>query len=188
MTETTNTTAVRRFLELQYEGDIEGAFRRHAHPDFQWVVSTRDHDGLRDAIPWAGYTLEGKSGYEHLVGLLFGEFEPLEFTTTTFTDAGDRVFVEGRFVFRHRQTTKLAISDFLARFDLRALLEREAPELDVVLPGGLQQGLVGDGRLVLRLRQWRGQHDKHKGSGKPGCGAPHGPAGPTARRAFPSPA
>ncbi|MEM9460323.1 MAG: nuclear transport factor 2 family protein [Myxococcota bacterium] len=119
MTDTTNITAVRRFLELQYQGDIEEAFRRYAHPDFRWVVSTRDHDELREAIPWAGYTHEGRQGYERLVGQLFSEFESLEFSPKDFIDAGDRVFVEGRFVFRHRQTARLAVSDFLGRFDLR---------------------------------------------------------------------
>ncbi|MEM8796401.1 MAG: ketosteroid isomerase, partial [Pseudomonadota bacterium] len=36
-----------------------------------------------------------------------------------FSDTNDTVYVEGRFVFRHRETTKVAISDFIARFDMR---------------------------------------------------------------------
>ena len=119
MTDTANVQAVRGFLAAQYEGDFDKAFGEFAQPDFKWVVSTAGNDDLRAAIPWAGYEHNGKEGYIRLTTLLFSEFEPLEFTPSKFTDAGESVFVEGRFVFRHRKTAKIAVSDFISRFDMR---------------------------------------------------------------------
>ncbi|WP_299869696.1 nuclear transport factor 2 family protein [uncultured Hoeflea sp.] len=119
MTDTANIKAVRGFLEAQYAGDLDTAFGKFAQADFTWVVSTAANDALRASIPWAGYAHKGKEGYIRLTTLLFSEFQALEFTPTKFTDAGDSVFVEGRFVFRHRETTKLAVSDFISRFDMR---------------------------------------------------------------------
>ncbi|MEM8838361.1 MAG: nuclear transport factor 2 family protein [Pseudomonadota bacterium] len=119
MTDTPNIAAVKGFLEAQYAGDFDRAFSEFAHSHFVWVVSTADNDTLRAAIPWAGYEHKGKEGYIRLTTLLFSEFESLEFNPSKFTDAGDTVFVEGRFVFRHRETTALAVSDFIARFDMR---------------------------------------------------------------------
>lgn len=119
MTDTPNVTAVKGFLDAQYAGDFDKAFGDFAHVHFTWVVSTANNDALRAAIPWAGYEHKGKEGYIRLTTLLFSEFEALEFSPSRFTDAGDAVFVEGRFVFRHRETTELAVSDFIARFDMR---------------------------------------------------------------------
>lgn len=119
MTDSRNIQAVRGFLDAQYAGDFDAAFRDFAQPDFRWIVSTANCDELREAIPWAGYEHRGKDGYIRLTSLLFSEFEPLEFNASRFTDGGDAVFVEGRFVFRHRETAKLAVSDFLSRFDMR---------------------------------------------------------------------
>lgn len=119
MTDTANIKAVKSFLEAQYQGDFDTAFGSYAHPDFTWVVSTAANDDLRASIPWAGYEHKGKEGYIRLTTLLFSEFEPLEFTPQKFTDAGDSVYVEGRFVFRHRETAKIAVSDFISRFDMR---------------------------------------------------------------------
>ncbi|TIV08771.1 MAG: ketosteroid isomerase, partial [Mesorhizobium sp.] len=36
-----------------------------------------------------------------------------------FTDAGNQVFVEGHFRLRHRETAKIAESDFLVRLEMR---------------------------------------------------------------------
>ena len=119
MTDSPNIQSVRGFLDTQYEGDFETAFRDFAQPDFRWVVSTADSDDLRALIPWAGYEHKGKEGYIRLINCLFSEFEPLEFNPSRYTDAGDTVFVEGRFVFRHRETAKIAVSDFISRFDMR---------------------------------------------------------------------
>ena len=119
MSETANVETVRAFLEAQYDGSFEMGFTSFAHPEFTWIVSTKNNDDLRKAIPWAGYVHKGKEGYIRLVSQLFSEFEALEFTPSRFTDTGDHVFVEGRFVFRHRQTCKTATSDFVARFDMR---------------------------------------------------------------------
>ena len=118
-TDTKNIKAVKGFLTAQYKGDFDTAFGEYAQPDFNWIVSTSANDDLRTAIPWAGYEHKGRAGYERLTTLLFSEFESLEFTPSKFTDTGDSVYVEGRFVFRHRETTRIAVSDFIARFDMR---------------------------------------------------------------------
>lgn len=119
MSESKNIVAVKGFLEAQYAGDFDTAFAEYAQSDFQWIVSTEDNEALRAAIPWAGYVHKGKDGYIRLTHVLFSEFEPMEFTPSRYTDAGERVFVEGRFVFRHRETSKLVVSDFIGRFDMR---------------------------------------------------------------------
>ena len=116
----TNTETVQKFLEAQYAGEFDHAFQDYAHSNFQWVVSSNSNENLRAVIPWAGYTHKGKEGYVRLVTLLFSEFEALEFEPRRYTDAGDRVFVEGHFTFRHRETGKIADSDWIARFDMDA--------------------------------------------------------------------
>lgn len=116
----TNIETVQKFLEAQYAGEFDHAFQSYAQPNFQWVVASRNNETLRAVIPWAGYTHHGKEGYVRLVTLLFSEFEALEFEPSRYTDAGDRVFVEGHFTFRHRQTGKIADSDWIARFDMEA--------------------------------------------------------------------
>lgn len=120
MTTLNNTQIVQKFFEAQYAGDFDVAFQSYAQPNFLWVVSSRQNEALRTSIPWAGYTHQGKEGYIRLVTLLFSEFEALEFEPRHYTDAGDRVFVEGHFIFRHRQTGKIADSDWIARFDMQA--------------------------------------------------------------------
>ncbi len=119
MNDTANITAARGFFKAQYEGDFETAFRNYVHPDFRFVVSSANNEELRAAIPWAGYDHHGREGYERLTSLLFSEYEPLEFDTIRFSDTGDQVFVEGHFVFRHRETARIADSDFIARFEMR---------------------------------------------------------------------
>ena len=116
----TNVETVQKFFEAQYAGEFDHAFQTYAHPNFQWVVSSGNNEELRSAIPWAGYTHQGKDGYVRLVTLLFSEFEALEFEPDRYTDAGDRVFVEGHFTFRHRQTGKIADSDWIARFNMES--------------------------------------------------------------------
>jgi ketosteroid isomerase-like protein len=74
---------------------------------------------LRAAIPWAGHVHAGQAGYAELTRQLFSEFEPLVFEATSYSEAGDKVFVEGHFRFRHRASGKIADSDWLARFDMR---------------------------------------------------------------------
>lgn len=113
-----NAEIVQKFLEAQYAGELDRAFQSYAQPNFQWIVSSGNNESLRAAIPWAGYTHQGQEGYVRLVTLLFSEFEALEFEPSRYTDAGDRVFVEGHFTFRHRQTGKIADSDWVARFDM----------------------------------------------------------------------
>lgn len=115
----TNIQTVQKFFEAQYAGDFDRAFQSYAHPNFQWIVGSGGNEILREAIPWAGYTHKGKEGYIRLTTLLFSEFEALEFKPGHYTDAGERVFVEGHFTFRHRQTGKIADSDWIARFDMR---------------------------------------------------------------------
>jgi ketosteroid isomerase-like protein len=119
MATTTNINSVQKFFDAQYLGDFDSAFKHYANPDFSWIVSSSSNEALRDAIPWAGYSHQGKEGYIKLTTLLFSEFEPLEFDQYRYTDAGDRVFVEGHFMFRHRETGKVADSDWVARFDMQ---------------------------------------------------------------------
>jgi ketosteroid isomerase-like protein len=115
----TNTEVVRSFFDAVYAADYERAFDAFTSPGFTWVVGSADNDALRAAIPWAGTRLTGRDGYLSLVRTLFGEFEALSFVPLRYFDAGEAVFVEGQFQFRHRQTGKLADSDWLARFDMR---------------------------------------------------------------------
>ena len=119
MDETQSTRTVRAFFEAQYAGNFETAFGEHAQPDFRFVVASSNNPELTSAIPWAGCEHRGREGYERLTSLLYAEFEPLEFDTQHFSDTGDRVFVEGHFVFRHKATGKIADSDFVARFEMR---------------------------------------------------------------------
>ncbi|HBE72146.1 MAG TPA: ketosteroid isomerase [Planctomycetaceae bacterium] len=114
-----NVRVVKGFLDAQYAGDFDTAFGSFAQPDFSWIVGSADNETLRDAIPWAGHTHLGKEGYVQLVTELFSEFEALEFNPARFTDAGECVFVEGNFVFRHKETGKTVNSDFLSRFDMK---------------------------------------------------------------------
>ena len=107
---------VQKFLEAQYAGDFDTAFNNYALPEFTWIVGSAKNDNLKALIPWAGYEHKGKEGYQNLTGMLFGEFESLTFEPHHFTDAGDRVYVEGHFTFRHQETGKIADSDFIALF------------------------------------------------------------------------
>lgn len=115
----TNIQTVQKFLEAQYAGDFDRAFQSYAQPNFKWIVGSGGNEILREAIPWAGCTHKGKEGYIRLTTLLFSEFEALEFEPKRYSDAGECVFVEGHFTFRHRQTGKIADSDWIARFDMR---------------------------------------------------------------------
>lgn len=113
-----NIETVQAFLAAQYEQDFDRAFKDYAHYDFNWIVGSDANEALRHAIPWAGYTHHGKEGYIKLTTMLFSEFEALEFDAINYTDAQQHVFVEGHFMFRHRETGKLADSDWVARFDI----------------------------------------------------------------------
>ncbi len=113
-----NADVVRAFYAAQYAGDPEKAFDDNAASDLVFLVSTVNED-LRCAIPWAGYEHKGRAGFLDLVEKLFGEFEPLEFEADHYAEAGDTVFVEGHFVFKHRQTGKTAVSDWFGRFRMR---------------------------------------------------------------------
>ncbi len=119
LTTGSNVDALRNFFDLLYDGRPDEAIDRYGHPDFEFVVSSADNPALTRQIPWAGFTHKGRQGFLNLTGMLFGEFEPLAFERRRFTQAGDRVFVEGHFSFRHRTTGKMADSDWLARFEMR---------------------------------------------------------------------
>ncbi|SCW38194.1 Ketosteroid isomerase-related protein [Rhizobium mongolense subsp. loessense] len=119
MSDKPNIAAAKGFFAAQHCGDLDDAFGTYAHPDFRFVVSCACNDELRAAIPWAGYEHRGREGYQRLTALLFSEYELLAYETTRFTDAGTQVFVEGHFRLRHRETARIADSDFLARFEMR---------------------------------------------------------------------
>jgi uncharacterized protein len=114
-----NAEIVKSFFAATYAGDFERAFRDCAHPDFAWIVGSATNDDLRRAIPWAGHALTGREGYLSMTNTLFSEFESVRFEARRYIDAGDSVFVEGHFTFRHRETGRLADSDWLARFDMK---------------------------------------------------------------------
>lgn len=95
------------------------AFKDYAHSSFHWIVGSGNNEALRRVIPWAGHVHQGKEGYIRLTTLIFSEFEVLEFIAQRYTDAGDRVLVEGHFTFRHHKTSKIADSDWIARFDIQ---------------------------------------------------------------------
>lgn len=119
MSDKPNIAAAKGFFAAQHCGDLDDAFGTYVHPDFRFVVSCACNDELRAAIPWAGYEHRGREGYQRLTALLFSEYELLACDTTRFTDAGTQVFVEGHFRLRHRETARIADSDFLARFEMR---------------------------------------------------------------------
>ena len=83
------------------------------------MVCCACNDDLRAAFPWAGHEHKRREGYQRLTTLLFSEYELLTFETKRFTEPGSQVFVEGHFRLRHRETAKIADSDFLARFEMR---------------------------------------------------------------------
>lgn len=114
-----NTTVVKSFLAATYEGQLESAFDRYAQPDLAWIVGTDKDDTLRFVIPWAGCTHKGHDGFVACFRMLFSEFENLTFEAHRFTDIGDAVFVEGYSLLRHRETGKLASSDWFARVDMK---------------------------------------------------------------------
>jgi uncharacterized protein len=114
-----NAETVRLFFEAVYAGNHDRAFSDYAHEGYRFIVGSADNPDLQSAIPWAGRVHVGQSGYAALTRQLFSEFEPLSFETKSHSEAGDKVFVEGHFRFRHRDTGNIADSDWLARFDIR---------------------------------------------------------------------
>lgn len=116
--ESSGVEMVRAFFELQYAGDYAEAARRHAGPGFSVVTASVDAPDLTAAIPWAGHRHEGVEGYAALNEALFGEFAVEAFDVHNIADAGARVFVEGRFRFRHKATGRVAESDFCCRVSL----------------------------------------------------------------------
>ncbi|MCX8279197.1 MAG: ketosteroid isomerase [Mesorhizobium sp.] len=119
MSDTPNVEAAKGFFEAQRGDGLDAAINGYVHPDFRFVVSCVCNDELRALIPWAGYEHRGCEGYRRLITLLFSEYQSLACETTRFTDAGNQVFVEGHFRLRHRETAKIAESDFLVRLEMR---------------------------------------------------------------------
>lgn len=114
-----DTEVVQGFFAATYAGDFDSAFRDYARPEFTWIVGGADNADLRRAIPWAGCVHVGQEGYLRLANQLFSEFETLSFEARRYAEAGAAVFVEGHFTFRHRETGRLADSDWIARFDMK---------------------------------------------------------------------
>lgn len=115
----TNTETVRRFFDAVYTGDYDHAFADYAHADYRFIVGSAGNSDLQAAVPWAGHVHTGQAGYAEMTRQLFSEFEAVTFETNSYTESGDKVFVEGHFRFRHRSTGKIADSDWLARFDIK---------------------------------------------------------------------
>ena len=118
MDKSSNVEVVKKFLVLTFDGKYDEAFRDYVGPGYTWIVSTDNNSELRQGIPWAGYKLVGKQGWDDLMRMLFGEFEVLVFETARFFDAGSTIFVQGHFKFRHKTTGNIAESDWLARFEM----------------------------------------------------------------------
>jgi ketosteroid isomerase-like protein len=114
-----NIIAAKGFFSAQHCGEVDDTFCDYVHPDFRFAVSCVCNDELRAAIPWAGHEHKGREGYQRLTTLLFSEYELLAYEIKRFTDAGNQVFAEGHFRLRHRETAKIAESDFLARLEMR---------------------------------------------------------------------
>lgn len=114
-----NIRAAKGFFAAQHCGELDDSFASFVQPDFRFVVSCACNDELRAAIPWAGYEHRGREGYQRLTALLYSEYELLSCETTRYTNAGTQVFVEGHFRLRHRETARIADSDFLARLEMR---------------------------------------------------------------------
>jgi len=93
---------------------VSPALSGHVLPDFRFVVSSARNEELRALIPWAGYEHRGLEGFHRLTALLFSEYEPLAFEIVRLTEAEGQVFAEGHFRLRHRETARVADSDFLA--------------------------------------------------------------------------
>jgi ketosteroid isomerase-like protein len=119
-TPSSNLEVVKSFFAATYAGDFDRAFREHTQPEFTWITGSASNEELRAAIPWASVLHVGREGYLALTNQLFSEFESLSFEARRYSEAGDRVYVEGHFRFRHRTTGKIADSDWVARFDMRA--------------------------------------------------------------------
>ena len=114
-----NIETVKGFLGLQYQGKIEEAFATYASQDFSWVVGSGTNQALTKAIPWAGYSHNGLGGYKNLVSLLFGEYDAEVFEVHQYHDVNDQVFAVGHFKFKHKETGKIADSDFVGRFEMK---------------------------------------------------------------------
>jgi len=119
MADTPNMEVAKGFFDAQRGDSFEHAIVGYVHPNFRFVVSTANNDELRALIPWAGYEHKGCEGYKRLRALVFSEYQCLTFEVGRISDAGDQVFVEGHFRFRHRETAKITDSDFLVRFEMR---------------------------------------------------------------------
>jgi ketosteroid isomerase-like protein len=119
MNSRSNAETARQFLDAIYASDYDRAFSEYADPGYRFVVGSSNNSDLQAVIPWAGHAHAGQAGYAELVRQLFSEFEPLSFETGHYTEASDKVFVEGHFRFRHRRTAKIADSDWLVRFDMK---------------------------------------------------------------------
>ena len=114
-----NISTVKGFLDLQYQGKIDEAFDTYANKNFSWIVGSGGNEALCKAIPWAGYRHNGLDGYKNLVSLLFGEYEAEVFEVHQYHDVDDQVFAVGHFKFKHKETGKVADSDFIGRFDMK---------------------------------------------------------------------
>ncbi|MEO1050737.1 MAG: nuclear transport factor 2 family protein [Bacteroidota bacterium] len=114
-----NIETVQGFLDLQYQGKIDEAFASHADKNFSWIVGSRANEELTKAIPWAGYNHKGLEGYKTLVSLLFGEYDAEVFEVHQYHEVNDQVFAVGHFRFKHKETGKIADSDFIGRFEMK---------------------------------------------------------------------
>jgi ketosteroid isomerase-like protein len=107
------------FYEAVYADDFDRAFDDYVDENFTFVVGTANNPALNAQIPWAGVEHKGRSGFDELVTVLYGEFEPIVMEPRVFTETGDTVFLEGHFRFKHKVTGKFADSDWLAKYTVK---------------------------------------------------------------------
>lgn len=114
----TNKETVRAFYDFIYQGKVDQALSECATTDLEWLVAIENSE-LNAEIPWTGIVHKGYDGFKELNEQLFGEFEAVLFEARDFFADGDTVIVFGTFKFEHRQTGKIADSDFAVRITMR---------------------------------------------------------------------
>lgn len=114
-----NKEIVKSFFGLMHQGEFEKAFNNYAATDLEWIVAMANSPDLTAAIPWDGVVHKGFVGFKKLNESLFGEFEGLAFQLEDSFAEGDTVVGFGHLRFKHKETQKVAESDFAIRITMR---------------------------------------------------------------------
>ena len=118
MKETNNIEVAKLFFAAIFAENFDRAFADYANSNFRFVAGSMDNPELQKAIPLvASYASAKQDTWWNDATAFFG-VRVSEFRGYPIPDAGDKVFVEGHFRFKHKQTGKIADSDWLTRFDM----------------------------------------------------------------------